>query len=117
MAVKLRPQLTDVLSRLLAHSELTRAVTLDEVGEALGTLSVSTDEIDALLSELERHDREIITPAGAGLEALLGRVIAAARALKSEGVSRPSIAEVSARAALTREQVFGALSLLHIMQR
>ena len=47
-------KLEPVLARLLADSEASRSVTLDEVGEAVGVTAVSTDDVDALLDALER---------------------------------------------------------------
>jgi hypothetical protein len=113
----LRSQLIEVLSALLAASEATGRVELDAIGAALGATSVSTDDIDALLSELEAHGREIAAPSGGGAERHLGSVVAAARTLKVTLVRKPTLAEVAAQAELSVEQVLLALSLLRVMQR
>lgn len=115
-----RPELAAALAKLIATSERTRLVALDEIGEAVGTHAVSTDEIDALFSALEQRGRTIASPAGGGVEGLLKRVVAAARELKRDApkrITRITIDEVARQASLTREQVISALALLHIMQR
>ena len=111
-----RVELDLALSRLLTQSERSLLVTLDEVGEALGTLSVSTDEIDALLSALEAAGRSVVGPTGEGAERLLARVVRGARELRAGG-ERPTLARVAEQAGITREQALAALALLRVMQR
>jgi len=113
----LRSELMAVLAALLDLSETSRMVALDAVGRALGALSVSTDEIDALLSALEAHGRTVESPAGGASEQHLRRVVIAARELKQKSARRPTVAEVGAHAGLSRDQVLLALALLRIMQR
>lgn len=115
--MKLRSDLTPVLNKLLAASAESGTVTLDAVGEALGALAVSTDDIDALLTALEARGVEIVAPSGGGAEAHLKRVVAAARALKLQLSRRPTLSEVSAQAELTPQEALVALALLRIMQR
>ena len=114
---KLRPELQRVYAQLRAQSAVSGKVELDTIGHALGTLSVSTDEIDALVSALERDGREIVGPTGGGTEAQLKQVVSAARALKAELARRPTLREVAQRAGLSPEQVLIALALLRVMQR
>jgi hypothetical protein len=114
---KLRAELHQVLVRLLATSAESGKVHLDAVGEALGSMAVSTDEIDALLQALEAQGREVTAPSGAGAERFLRQVVAAARALKARLPHRPTLAEVAAEAELTPDQVLMALALLRVMQR
>lgn len=112
-----RPELAAVLARLLAESQFTRSVALDQIGEAIGTVAVSTDEIEQLFVALERDGRSVIAPSGGDGERLLGRVISSARELKRGPPRKLTIEEVALHAGLTREQVISALALLHIMQR
>lgn len=116
-----RTDLTAVLARLLADSELTHTIALDAVGEAIGTRAVSTDEIDALFSALEAQGRSVVAPQGGEGEKLLGRVVSAARELKRSAsgpaARKLTIDEVARHAGLERQQVISALALLHIMQR
>lgn len=112
----LRVELELALSRLLTRSEASLLVTLDQVGDALGILSVSTDEIDAILSALEAAGRSVVGPTGEGAERLLARVVHAARALRASG-ERPTLERVAGEAGITREQTLAALALLRVMQR
>lgn len=114
---KLRSELASVLSKLLLASEASMKVELDAIGVAIGTLAVSTDDIDALLRELERHGREVLAPSGGGTEQHLGRVVAAARTLKTRLPRRPTLVEVAEEAQLSVEQTLLALALLRVMQR
>jgi hypothetical protein len=114
---KLRSELAPVLTALLSDSEATAKVELDAIGNALGSMAVSTEDIDALMTELERRGREIVAPTGGGAELHLGRVVAAARRLKTALARRPTLSEVAEEAKLTSEQVLVALALLRVMQR
>jgi len=114
---KLRHDLERVLSALLAESAASGKVEIDAIGAALGTLAVSTDDIDALLRALETRGREVVAPTGGGAEAHLRQVVAAARALKARLSRRPTLSEVAQEAKLTSEQALVALALLRIMQR
>jgi hypothetical protein len=113
----LRPELATVLTTLLAASEDSRTVELDAIGEALGVLSVSTDEIDALIGALEAAGREVTAPSGGGIEQHLGSVVKAVRALSVTLARKPTLDEVAAQAGLGVEQVRLALALLRVMQR
>jgi hypothetical protein len=113
----LPPSLREVFASLLAASEQTRVVELDAVGEALGVLAVSYDEIDALISALEAAGRSVQGPLGGGTEGRLKRVVEASRALSQENGRRPTLREVALRADLSEEQVRHALALLRVMQR
>ena len=105
-----------VLERLLAESADSGRVSLDAVGEAVGALAVSTDEIDALLLALEAAGREVVTPEGQA-ELHLKRVVLAARGLKMKLARRPTLAEVAEEAGISAEQALVALALLRVMQR
>lgn len=115
--MELRIELQHVVTKLLHASERARDVALDHIGDALGTLSVSTDEIDAIFKQLESAGRRVVAPPGGGGEARLKRVIDAARALKQESAARPTLDAVCERANLSRDEVLNALFLLRIMQR
>lgn len=111
-----RPLLQPVLAALLADSEHDHLVTLDAVGEALGTLAITPEDIDALLAALEAAGRNIVGPEGGGGEARLLRVLAAARALRDEG-TRPSVPAIAVRTGLREDEVRSALALARVMQR
>ncbi len=113
----LPPSLEPVLARLLAESSGARRVTLDEVGEALGVLAVSADDVDALLTALEAAGRRVVGPEGArGVEGLR-RVIPAARQLTASLGRRPTVAELVERTGLSEAEVRRALALASVMGR
>lgn len=114
---KLRSDIEPVLTQLLTASQTTGKIELDAIGHALGTLAVSTDDIDALLTQLETRGREIISPSGGGTEKHLKLVVAAARTLKTTRARRPTLSEVATQAGLTPQQALVALALLRVMQR
>jgi hypothetical protein len=99
---------------LAAHAH---AISLDEVGHALGSLSVSTGEIEAIFSMLEAAGREVGTREAGGVEAHLKLVVNAARALKAESTARPSVSDIATASGLSRDEVLAALFLLRVMQR
>jgi len=111
----LRPALQTVVDHLLAQHAT--EVTLDQIGEALGALGVSTEEVEGIFAQLEAHGRQVGSSAGGRAQAHLKRVIDAARTLKQESVGRPTVSEVAVRAELSRDEVLGALFLLRVMQR
>jgi len=113
--MSLRPALQAVVEQLLAQHAT--QLSLDHIGAALGTLGVSTEEVEAIFVQLEAHGREVTSSPGGRAQAHLKRVIDAARALKGESDARPTVSEVAARAELGRGDVLGALFLLRVMQR
>ncbi len=115
--MNLRTELETVVRHLLAGSAEGSAIALDTIGHALGTLAVSTDEIELVFARLEQEGRSVHAQPGGGAEARLMRVVAAARALKAESSRRPTLGAVAERANLTRDEVVSALYLLRIMQR
>lgn len=115
--MELRIDLQSVVRELLAESEPQAALGVDRIGAAIGTLSVSTEEIEAIFVALEAQGRQVSAPPGGGGEQRLRRVVEAARSLKVESSARPTLNAVAARAGLTHDDVLGALFLLRIMQR
>ena len=114
---ELRAELRMVVNRLLVASEKSREVSLDEIGEALGTLSASYTEIEAMIVLLEAKRRRVAAPAGGDGEAHLGRVVSAAKTLSARLGRRPNVTEIASLAGLSVEQVKHALVLARIMQR
>ena len=112
-----RPPLRQVLDALLRGSEDRRALTLDEVGDALGVMAVTAQEIDVLLAELEAAGRKIEAPDGAHGESRLRVVLTAARELRAELGRTPRAEEIAVRASMPIEAVRHALALAKVMQR
>lgn len=113
----MRSDLASVVATLLAESERTREVTLDAIGDAIGTRAASAEDVDAILRELESRGRRIVGPEGGTGEAHLKTVLTTARALLAELGRKPTIAEIAQRAAMSEPDVRHALFLSRIMQR
>ena len=113
----MQPELKAVLDALLAESKDSSEVSLDALGEALGTHAISTDDVDEIMHALEDAGRKVIGPEGGGGEDDLKIVVATARALVGELGRKPSVAEIAKRSGLTEEDVRHALALAKVMQR
>jgi hypothetical protein len=111
----LRPPVEAVLRALLARGS--DAVSLDEIGEAIGTVAVSMQDIEALFAALESHGKRIAEPPAAAVSASLQVVLAAARDLRRETGAIPAPAEIARRAGLPLEEVRRALLFATVVQR
>jgi hypothetical protein len=112
-----KPELQAVLDSLLAGSDDTNEVSLDALGEALGTHAISTDDVDEIMRALEGAGRKVIGPEGGGGEGRLKVVVGAARALVAELGRTPRIEEIAERSGLSVDDVRQALALAQVMQR
>jgi hypothetical protein len=112
-----KPELQAVLDSLLAESRETSEVSLDALGEALGTHAISTDDVDEIMRALEEAGRKVIGPEGGGGEGRLKIVLSTARALVAELGRKPRVDEIAQRSGLTIEEVRQALALSQVMQR
>jgi hypothetical protein len=117
VVIPLRDELQAIVLELLAGSERTGAISLDTLGDAIGTRAVSQAEIDAMLTQLEDAGRRVVGADDMRGEAHLKIVLATARAYSSEFGRRPKLAELAVRSGLSIEQVRHALTLAKIMQR
>lgn len=111
--MNLGAELEAIVEVLAANQE----VTLDAIGEALGTRAVSSEEIDLLIATLEARGVRVIGPEGGGGEERLRVVVGTARALAVELGRTPSAGEIAERSGLTLEQVRRALALARVIQR
>jgi hypothetical protein len=111
----LRPELLVVAEGLLALEG--ERLSLDQIAEAIGTLRVTPDEIDALLGWLEERGRPVADPVGRGASALLAEVLSVARVLRAELGRTPQPREIAERASLSLEAVQRALWFARILQR
>lgn len=114
---RLRPELARVVDAICAGRDTAVPVPLDDVGEALGALAVTPDEIGLVLDAVESRGYAVEAPEGGGLELQLRGVVAAAATLKASLGRRPTLAEVADRAGLDERAVRHALALLRVMQR
>lgn len=113
----MRKELRVILDKLIAASEVSRQVSLDALGQAIGVQSVSYVEIDAMITALEARGRTVEAAGGGRGEEYLRLVVPAVRSLSTELGRRPSPSEISLRTRLSLEQVRHALLLAKIMQR
>jgi hypothetical protein len=113
----LRVELADVVEALVRASEDAREVSLDAIGEAIGTRAASAEEIELVFSSLEARGRRIVGPEGGGGEERLKRVVHGARAFAAEHGRRATVAEIAAHTGLTELEVRHALALAKVMQR
>ena len=117
MTVALRQAVRQVLEALVRASEATGEITLDEVGEAVGTMAIAPAEIEALLDALEARGRRVVAPQGGSGETHLRHVLHAARTLRAELGRTPTPDEIAARSGLSLVDVRRALALSQVMRR
>lgn len=113
----MKPELQAVLDALLAESKDKNEVSLDALGEALGTHAISTDDVDEIMRALEDAGRKVIGPEGGGGEDRLKVVVSTARALVAELGRKPRVEEIAQRSGLSVDEVRQALALSQVMQR
>jgi len=103
------------VERLIAENE--RDVSLDQLGDALGTMAVTPAELEAIVDELEARGRRVGEAASPSPTATLQRVLRAARELGAELGRRPTPDEIRERAGISSEAMHHALALARVMQR
>ena len=111
--MKLRTELELIVAELSIAAE----VSLDAIGEAIGTRAVSQAEIDDMIAALEARGVRVVGPEGGGGEERLRVVVTTARALRGELGRSPKPAEIAARSGLIEDEVRRALALVQVMQR
>jgi hypothetical protein len=111
------PELAAAVARLLAASAASGTVTLDELGDAIDTLPVTTDEIDAVLAALEAAGRRVAPSDERDRMGDLRAVLAAARGLRLEQGRPPSTDDIAARSGLRASDVRTALLLARVLGR
>ncbi len=90
---------------------------LDRVAEAIGALSVSSDDIDAIFGWLEQHGRVIGEPTLGPASLSLPQVLSTARLLRTSLGRTPKAAEIAEQSGLTLDAVQRALLFSKILQR
>lgn len=114
----MNPALLLVFHELLRTSEGSRTLTLDVVSAAIGTVSSSAEEVDALFAALEAEGRAIEdAPEPVSPSRDLGVVLAAVRQLTAETGAKPSLAALATRTGLSEEAVGIALRFASVMAR
>jgi len=112
--VTLRPELAQVLDDLLRRPE--RSLSLDSIGDAIGALFVTPDEIGAILDALEGAGRSIAVEQSSARQSLAG-VLGAARELSRELGRKPTALEIAERSGLSLDAVRTALLFARVLQR
>ena len=115
--MRLRAELVAVIEGLLADRSPKSAIELDAIGEAIGTRAISSEEIDGMLTTIEKRGHKVVTRGGGGGEAALKTVLTTARAMKAELGRVPRPSEIAERTKLPLIDVHHALSLARIIQR
>ena len=113
MADSTEEWIAQMLERLL--SDGARALSLDEIGEALGDRAVGADEVELLLGRLEAAGATIVDSGAEGLAPLHKRVIATAHELRAEG-ERPSPTKIAERSGLSARAVRVALLYADVLK-
>src|SRR5688572_20205385 len=111
----MRAALQRVLDGLIASSEARGTVSLDEIGEALGTEVASADDVDAILAALEARGRTVVSPSAGDMKAHLRDVLAAARAIATRTGRKAKPAEIAQETGLAESSVRAALMLGRVM--
>jgi hypothetical protein len=94
----MRPFVSGVIDALVERHGRTKRVDLNDIAEVIGTEAVSYDEVEAIITELERRGCRVGGEPSAREMALLGEVLAAARSLNATLGRRPTIDEIATEA-------------------
>ncbi len=113
----LRPALQAVVDALLAASEDARRVSIDEVGEALGTEVATGADVEMIFDALEAAGRTIVSPEDGDLKERLRAVLEAARAIAAAAGRRATVAEIASATGLAEGRVRHALAFGRILGR
>ena len=113
----LRSELEQVVEQLLRDSEASGVVSLDQIGDAIGTRAVSYVDVDAVIGALEVAGRAVEAGAKPRGEDHLQRIVGSIRELSAQLGRRPTQPEIIAHTGLTQAEVSHALQLARIMQR
>jgi hypothetical protein len=110
----MRPELEAVLLKLLSCD--TNEISLDTVGEAIGAMRITQDEIEQLLRAIEDSGRQIggATPR---VRQHLRPVLEHARRLKAERNATPNVSAIAAATGLSVADVRAALLYAQVLGR
>ena len=112
----MRDRLRQIRDQLLALSRDRGEVSLDDIGDALGTEAVTAAEITELVDALEARLRVVASAPGSAV-ADLRVVLPAARAFQNEHGRTPTTHEIAACTGLSASAVRAALLLARVMSR
>jgi hypothetical protein len=113
----LRPALQAVVEALLAASEDSRQLSIDDVGEALGTEVATGADVEAIFDALEAAGRTLLSPQDGQLKERLRAVLEAARSIGAARGRRATVPEIAAATGLGEDRVRHALAFGRILGR
>jgi len=102
----MRPAIDAIYQRLLHHGS--EELSLDRIGEVIGTIQISADEIEELFALLEKAGRQIGT-ASPNIRQNLNVVLREARRLRSSLNATPDVTSIAQAAGLAPGEVRAAL--------
>lgn len=111
---RMRPFVTAIINALLSREE--RVLSLDVIGDAIGAAPISSEEIERVFDALQAAGREIerVTPK---VREDLALVLSAARRLKAEQSSAPSVEAIASATGLDEGAVRAALLYASVLGR
>jgi hypothetical protein len=112
----MRAEVRAVLEALLARTEAGAEITLDALGDAIGAMSITQDEIDVLMRALEEKGRTVGSERGGHGEETLKRVLDLAREMKASGKT-PTVTAIAEGTGLSIGRVRNALALARVIAR
>jgi hypothetical protein len=113
----MRAEVRLVLKSLLARTKRGGEITLDDLGDAIGTMAITPEEIDALMTALEARGRTIGSEPGGFGEETLKRILDAARVIRDRAGRAPSAADLAKSTGLPIARVRNALALARVIAK
>lgn len=110
----MRDEIKAVFEQLIARGE--REIALDVVGDAVGAMRISQDEIEQLFARLEQAGFTIAAPTRK-LKEHLRPVLEHARRLKQQTNATPDVVAISRATGLSVAEVRAALLFASVMGR
>jgi hypothetical protein len=90
-----RPLIVEVIDELVARHGTTTRIDLNDIAEAIGDRAISYDEVDLVINELQGRGCAVGGEPTPREMMLLGDVLKAARALRTELGRPPSVEEIA----------------------
>ena len=111
-----RATVSGIVERLLATTMPGQAVSLDTVGDVVGSLPVTYEQIGAIIDALEGAGRTI-AQAEIDVADALRRVLSAAREARAAGSATPSVQQLQQATGLDRTTVLASLRFADTLKR
>ena len=109
-------ELHAIINELLSERAEGEEISLDRIGEALGTMAVTVDEIEVIVSALESAGRSVAGGVEGDPKEDLRVVVQAVHALRVRGKT-PTVAQLSSATGLSEARVRTALRLGQVIGR